>query len=268
MVPRVVRVKRRRRETRNTWTLELEPEADNPGFNPGQFNMLYAMGVGEVPISMSGDPTRNGFSHTIRVVGAVSKALAGLKRGDTLGLRGPFGSTWPLAEAKGRDVVIMAGGIGLAPLRPLLYRLFAAPKDYGRISLLYGTRSPEDVLYHRELERWRQRQHATVAITVDHATAEWTGRVGVVTTLAESGLFDADNVVAFICGPEVMIRFSVNTLMDMGVPAHAIYISMERNMKCAIGHCGHCQFGQTFICKDGPIFRFDHVREIFGLREF
>lgn len=268
MVPRIMRVKRRQEEIRDTWTLELEPEADDPGFAPGQFNMLYIMGVGEIPISMSGDPDKAGLVHTIRAVGAVSEALAGLKKNDTLGIRGPFGSDWPLSVAKGKDVVLMAGGIGLAPLRPLLYQLLAAPEDFGRIIVLYGSRSPADILFEQQLEQWRAELPIRIDVTVDHAQAGWNGNVGVVTDLVKPDLFDPNNAVAYLCGPEVMMRYSIETLMNAGLPADAIYLSMERNMKCAIGHCGHCQFGPTFICKDGPVFRYDQIRQLFGLREF
>ncbi len=267
MVPRVARVESRRGEIPNTWTLELERDASDSGFAPGQFNMLYVMGVGEVPISMSGDPAGKRLVHTVRAAGAVSEALAGLKRGDSLGVRGPFGSDWPLGAAAGKDVVVMAGGLGLAPLRPLLYRLFAEPRRYGRISLVYGSRSPADILYHRQLDRWREQRRAAIEITVDHAASGWNGHVGVVTSLLSPGLFDAGNSVAFLCGPEVMMRFSVGSLMDLGMSAQNIYVSMERNMKCAIGHCGHCQFGPAFVCRDGPVFRYDRVQNIFGMRE-
>jgi len=267
MVPAVARVKRRRQETADVWTLDLDPPEGVGTFAPGQFNMLYVLGVGEVPISMSGDPEKGRFTHTVRAVGAVSEALAGLKRGSTVGLRGPFGSAWPLQEVAGKDVIVMAGGIGLAPLKPLLYRLFANPENYGRISVLYGTRSPADVLYGRELERWRDKTGAAIEITVDHATGEWHGPVGVVTNLLSPNLFDPDNAIAFICGPEVMMRFSVSSLMDLGLPGESIHISMERNMKCAVGHCGHCQFGPTFICKDGPVFRYDRLRDLLSVRE-
>ncbi len=267
MVPRVARVRSRRRELPTTWTLELEQDAGDAGFAPGQFNMLYVMGVGEIPVSMSGDPDDGGLVHTVRAVGPVSEALAGLKRGDTLGVRGPYGSAWPLEQAAGKDVVIMAGGIGLAPLRPLLYRIFARPQDYRRIILLYGTRSPGEILYRRQLDRWRGKTGAVVDIIVDHAGPDWHGRVGVVTDLVGSGLFDAANTTAFLCGPEVMMRFCIAALMDNGLPAESVYLSMERNMKCAIGHCGHCQFGSAFICKDGPVFRYDRIRAVFGKRE-
>lgn len=268
MVPAVARVLRRRRETPDVCTLELETPAEYPGFAPGQFSMLYAPGVGEVPISMSGDPERGGVVHTIRAVGPVSRALADLGRGATLGVRGPFGNGWPLHEAAGRDVLIMAGGLGLAPLRPLLYRIFARPDAYRRITLLYGTRGPEDILFGRELARWEERTGADIRVTVDHATTQWHGPVGVVTALLAPGQFDPDNSVAYLCGPEVMMRFSIAALTELGLPGERIYVSMERNMKCAVGFCGHCQFGPHFICRDGPVFRYDHVSGLFGLREF
>lgn len=267
MLPRVTRVVRGRRETHDVRTLELETPESVPGFAPGQFSMLYAPGVGEIPVSMSGDPARGGLVHTIRAVGAVSNALAGLKRGDTLGLRGPFGSAWPVEQAVGRDVVIMAGGLGLAPLRPLLYQLFRGKRAYRRLILLYGTRSPADILFGRELARWREKAGADIRITVDHAGADWSGPVGVVTSLLQAGQFDPDSAVAYLCGPEVMMRFSIASLTDMGLPAERIYVSMERNMKCAVGLCGHCQFGLVFVCRDGPVFRYDRVQRLFGLRE-
>lgn len=267
MLPRVARVKRRRREIPDTWTLELEPDAAAPGFAPGQFNMLYLPGVGEIPVSMSGDPHAAGLVHTVRAVGAVSGALAGLRRGDRLGVRGPFGSSWPLEQAKGRDVVVVAGGIGLAPLRPLLYGLRDARGEVGRVTLLYGARSPEDVLYQNELDRWGKRANFNVQVTVDHATGDWTGPVGVVTSLMAPELFDAGNAVAYLCGPEIMMRFAVAALGDLGLQRDAMYVSLERNMKCAVGHCGHCQLGPAFVCRDGPVFRFDRVSDFFSIRE-
>jgi NAD(P)H-flavin reductase len=265
LVPALAQVRDRRAETRGVWTLDLEL----PGFGPvapGQFNMLYAMGVGEIPISVSGGSDGDSLVHTIRGVGAVSGALAGLEPGDVVGVRGPFGSSWPLHEAAGKDVIVMGGGLGLAPLRPLVRQLLAAPREYGSISLLYGARSPDDILYGEELERWREAA-AHVEITVDHTTSGWPGPVGVVTELLHPELFDPANVCAYVCGPEVMMRFSARSLMEMGVPASAIHVSMERNMKCAVGHCGHCQFGTHFVCKDGPVFRFEAVRDILGIRE-
>jgi NAD(P)H-flavin reductase len=266
------RIKRARRETRDTFTLDLEPVDGSAGlpFQPGQFNMLYVFGAGEVPISMSGDPANPGvMTHTVRAVGAVTKAMSMLKRGDTLGVRGPFGAHWPVAEAEGKDVVIVAGGIGLAPLRPVVYHVLARREKYGRIALLYGARTPRDILYQSQLEKWRRRFDLQVDVTVDNVPVgeSWRGDVGVVTKLIGSADFDPARTTAMICGPEVMMRFTVAELQTRGVSEERIFISMERNMKCAIGFCGHCQFGPTFICKDGPVFRYDRVRSWLGERE-
>lgn len=270
MVPVLYSIEGMKRETRDTFTLDLKPKNGSHGemFEPGQFNMLYVFGVGEVPISISGDrATFPALQHTTRVVGIVTKAMSQLKRGDTVGVRGPFGSHWPVAEMMGRDFVIIAGGIGLAPLRPVLYSLTKDRARYRKIVLLYGTRTPEDILFRRELERWRSKLDLDVQVTVDRAPSPWHGNVGVVTTLIGRSAFEPTNTVALVCGPEVMMRFALMELQKRGVPAEQTFLSMERNMKCAVGFCGHCQYGPTFICKDGPVFRFDKIASIFGKPE-
>ena len=272
MTPRIVRVRRKRRDLSDTFTLELEPDRIEGGaefpFAPGQFNMLTAFGVGESAVSLSGDPAApGGFVHTIRAVGPVSRALTALRPGDSLGLRGPFGTSWPVEAAVGRDVILVAGGIGLAPLRPALYRLLAGRERYGRIVLLYGARSPADILFRREIESWRRRLDIAVEVTVDHADETWHGHVGVVTTLLARVAFDPDNAVALLCGPEVMMRFAVSALGDAGLAGEAIHLSMERNMKCAVGLCGHCQFGPVFVCRDGPVFRHDRIARLLSVKE-
>ena len=268
-VPVPYRVAQVRRETRDVATLELRPTAgERPAFQPGQFNMLYAFGVGEVAISVSGDPARMGsYVHTVRNVGTVSGVIAALKEGAILGLRGPFGTPWPSQTAEGCDVVIVAGGLGLAPLRPAIYHVLARRERYGRIAILYGTRSPADILYHREIERWRRRLDVDISVTVDHADPSWHGNVGVVTKLIARSGFDPNSTIAMICGPEVMMRFAAMALNETGVSSERVYLSMERNMKCAIGLCGHCQFGPNFICKDGPVMRYDRIAEILAVRE-
>ncbi len=269
MVPRIARVHRRRRDGPDVWTLDLEPEETNgAAFTPGQFNMVTVFGIGEVPISFSGDPVEPGcLVHTVRSVGPVSAALTRLSLGEIVGLRGPFGAGWPLAETVGRDVVIVAGGLGLAPLRPALYRLFAERSRYCKIVLLYGTRSPSEILFRRELEAWRRRLDIDIEVTVDHAVGDWHGQVGVVTSLIPRAAFDPLHAIALVCGPEVMMRFTIAALRDARVAEDAIYLSMERNMKCAIGFCGHCQFGSVFVCRDGPVFRYDRVRSLLGIKE-
>ncbi|MGP0093319.1 MAG: FAD/NAD(P)-binding protein [Xanthobacteraceae bacterium] len=268
-VPLPYRVHRARRELADISTLELVPLAGEvPSFLPGQFNMLYAFGIGEVAISMSGDPARPGaFVHTVRDVGAVSGAIARLGSGSVVGLRGPYGTAWPAAAAEGNDVVIVAGGLGLAPLRPAIYQVLAHRERYGRVVVLYGTRSATDILYRHELERWRRRLDVDVSVTVDHADAHWRGNVGVVPKLIARAGFDPHNTVAMVCGPEVMMRFTAIALHAAGLALDRIYLSMERNMKCAIGLCGHCQFGPDFICKDGPVMRYDRIADILAVRE-
>jgi NAD(P)H-flavin reductase len=269
MAPVPYAVRRVSRDTHDTVSLEL---ASNGGavFAPGQFNMLYMFGLGEVPISISGDPgEQSTCTHTVRAVGAVTRALCALRRGGIVGVRGPFGSAWPLDEAAERDVVIMAGGIGLAPLRPALYHLLAHRARYGRVVVLYGARTPGDLLYTRLLERWRGRFDAQIEVTVDAAPpGQWRGHVGVAGSLLPRAEFDAPRAVAFVCGPEVMMRFAIADLRHRGLTPEQIYLSMERNMRCAIGFCGHCQLGPAFVCKDGPVFRYDRLMPFLGVREF
>ncbi len=265
-VPIVARVRARRRETHDTWTLSID--AGRFAFEPGQFNMLYAYGIGEIPVSLSGDPGVPGpLVHTVRAVGSASQAITQLKPGDPIGLRGPFGTAWPVGECAGSDVIVIAGGLGLAPLRPAIYRLLAERDRYGQLAVLYGTRSPPDILFRREVEGWRRRLDATVEVTVDHADAGWHGHVGVVTKLIERAAFDPDHTVALVCGPEIMMRFAASALQTAGIAPERIHLSMERNMKCAIGQCGHCQFGPTLICRDGAVMRYDRVRPLLTVRE-
>jgi NAD(P)H-flavin reductase len=264
MVPESYRVRRVTKETADTFTLELRPVEDHRilPFEAGQFNMLYVFGVGEIPISISGDPAHPELLvHTIRAVGTVTNVMSTLKAGDVIGVRGPFGTAWPVKAARGHDVVLVAGGIGLAPLRPALYQILSRREDYGNIVLLYGTRSPEDILFRRELEQLRSRFDLEVHVTVDYAGTRWYGNVGVVTKLIPKAPFEAADTLAMVCGPEVMMRFTAVELQKRGVSQEKIYVSMERNMKCAIGFCGHCQFGPMFICRDGPVFTYRHVAE-------
>jgi len=270
MIPDLYIIKRKIKETYDTFTLELEPEGGNIEFtySPGQFNMLYMFGFGEVPISLCGNPDESKtLKHTIRTVGAITKGLQRLKKGDTIGVRGPFGNYWPLENATGNDIILVAGGIGLAPLRPAIYRLISLREKYGKIVILYGTRTPDDLLYKRELENWRKHFDIEVKITVDKAINGWSGNVGVVTTLIPKIKFDPYHTTAMICGPEIMMRFTIKELHNFHVSDEDIFISMERNMKCGLGLCGHCQFGPFFVCKDGPVFRYDRIKEIFGKQE-
>ncbi len=270
MLPQPYRVQHVRHEIPDTFTLELEPAAggDVPPFATGQFNMLYVFGVGEIPISISGDPARRKpLVHTTRAVGTVSRAMRALKPDDVIGVRGPFGSHWPIERAEKKDIVIAAGGIGLAPLRSVMYHVISQREKYNKAVLLYGARTPADILYRRELQHWRTHFDLDVYVTVDRATGSWRGSVGVVTQLIPRAPFDPRNTVAMVCGPEIMMRFTAAELEKRGVATENIFVSMERNMKCAVGFCGHCQYGPHFICKDGPVFQYSQIQGLLTKRE-
>lgn len=247
-----------------TWTLEAEDGAPFH-FQPGQFNMVNLWGVGEVPISISGDAESGVLVHTTRAVGGVTRALQKCLPGDRIGIRGPFGSAWPVDAARGGDLLIVAGGIGLAPLRPVVYHALRHRAEYRRVCLLYGTRTPLDILYRDELERWEREGDIDVLVTVDRAAGGWRGHVGVVTRLLDAIAFDPATAVAVSCGPEIMMHFTALGLQKQGVGADRIWLSMERNMKCAIGHCGHCQWGPFFVCRDGPVFRLDRIQALLNI---
>lgn len=233
---------------------------------PGQFNMLYLYGIGEVPISYSVLPDRRGiFKHTIRRVGTVTRVLVQLKAGDMVGARGPYGSGWPYERAIKKDVLMVAGGLGLAPIRPLIHLAIYHRKKFNNVTLLYGARNPSSLLYYDEFELWRKK--IDVRVTVDKRDGTWKGNVGVVTTLFKGLELDPTKTVAFICGPEIMMRFTVLELIKKRVPDDDIFLSFERNMKCGIGFCGHCQMGPYFVCRDGPVFSYSEVKPYFGRGE-
>jgi anaerobic sulfite reductase subunit B len=264
--PAPFRVADRARDTHDTWTVRLEPvDGEALHTRPGQFAMLYAFGVGEVPISVSGN-TAGPLVHTIRTVGAVTRAICA-RETSTVGVRGPFGNTWPLEAAAGGDLLVIAGGIGLAPLRPVVYELLRRRDAWRDVALIYGTRTPRDLLYGRELQRWHDAADMQVEVTVDTADGSWPGRVGVAPKLIASARFEPARTSAFVCGPEIMMRFTAKELLSRGVSADRIYVSMERNMQCGLGHCGHCQLGPTLICRDGPIYRYDELEPLLSMRE-
>jgi NAD(P)H-flavin reductase len=269
MQPVKARIVDRKQETADTFTFELElANASDFSFEPGQFNMLYAFGTGEVPISISGAPgTSPRIVHTIRDVGAVTSVLHDLGVGDEIGLRGPFGTHWPIEDCKGKDIVIAAGGIGLAPIRPVIRHVMANRSDYGRFIILYGARTPDDILFSHELGEWKSNLDVEVWVTVDRADRSWRGNVGVITTLVTGAGFDPEKVAAFVCGPEIMMHYVILSMNRLGVSNNQIHVSMERNMQCAIGRCGHCQWGPEFICKDGPVYRFDGIEHLFNIRQ-
>jgi NAD(P)H-flavin reductase len=268
-IPVPYQVVRRESETADTATVALRPVgAVLPPFRPGQFAMLYAFGVGEIPVSVSGiTPTDQGLAHTVRAVGAVSSALHGLRPGSTVGVRGPFGTDWGLPSAQGRDLLIVAGGIGLAPLRPVAADALAEPDRYGQVNVLIGARTPDDLLYRAEIGHWSAAPTAHVSVTVDRPDDRWTGEVGMVTTLLDRVRFHPPDSAAFVCGPEPMIRVTARELVRRGVPAERIRVSLERNMRCATGHCGHCQLGTVLLCRDGPILGWDRAEPLLAARE-
>lgn len=260
--PRVLEVLARRRETRDTVSLDLAGGGEEHA--PGRFNMLYAFPAGEVPISVSaaGGGT---ITHTIRDVGLATGALTRLRPGERVGVRGPFGRGWPLPSLRGADVVVVAGGLGLAPLRPAVHELLRDRARYGRVSLLVGARTPADLLFHRELESWRARFDLDVEVTVDAAGPAWRGDVGVVTTLFGRLGVDPGEAAALVCGPEVMMRFAVAGLVQRGFDPARIWLSLERNMQCGAGVCGHCQLGPYLICRDGPVLSFAELQPWLGI---
>ena len=258
----------RARETADTWTLSLEPAGgEAPAVAPGQFMMVYAFGVGEVPISVSGQPNRPGsVVLTVRSVGAVTRAVCASAPGAVLGLRGPYGNSWPIERAAGGDVLVVAGGIGLAPLRPVLLHALDHRDEYGTVTLLYGARTPADLLYTAQLDGW-QGGAVGVDVTVDAAGAGWQGRVGVVTKLVAGADVRPGVTTAFVCGPEIMMHFTLEALLARGVPPERIHVSMERQMECGVGLCGHCQLGPTLICRDGPVYSYAELERWLEVRE-
>jgi NAD(P)H-flavin reductase len=237
-------------------------------FRPGQFNMLYVPGYGEAAISISSDPLyRDSFGHTIRFVGNVTRAISRLKIGDKVGVRGPFGTCWPIESMEGNDIIIAAGGIGLPPLRPAIYHILRNRSKYGHVHLLYGARTPGDLLYTGEFDEWRKAD-IQVQVTVDRADETWQGQVGVVPMLFYRFRIDPNRSSVLTCGPEVMIRFVVFEALARRLPTDQIFVSLERNMKCGQGFCGHCQLGPFFICKDGPVFPYTALEPYFSVEDF
>lgn len=267
MPAEIVRIEQEVPEVR-TYYIALTNRDDAAGYSirSGQFNMLYLPGIGEAAISASGDVRFNTpLIHTVRAVGNVTQSLARLGQSATLGIRGPFGSHWPTMQCQGRDLILVAGGIGLAPLRPVIYEVVANRGLFGNVWLLMGARSPEDLLYHNEYDVWRSKGIQVLA-TVDQARSDWTGNVGFVTPLLDKlDLPDPSSATLMTCGPEVMMRFAAQGAIAKGVTVDHIWVTLERNMKCAFGHCGHCQFGPHFVCKDGPVLRYDRVAGLMGV---
>jgi NAD(P)H-flavin reductase len=270
MVPTRYEVVSRHQETADSVTLALTPvDAPIADPTPGQFTMLYTFGVGEIPISVSGCPQREGaLLHTIRGVGATSRALCALEPGAVVGVRGPFGVGWDVSAAEGSDVLIVAGGIGLAPLRPVIREVLTHRDRFGRVAILIGARTPGELLYTEQIAQWRSVPDVHVDVTVDAATRGWSGNVGLITMLLDPLPVTATAASVFLCGPEVMIRVTSRNLVDAGTDPDRIFVSLERNMHCAIRQCGHCQLGPLFVCADGPVVTWTAAGPLLAVRRW
>jgi NAD(P)H-flavin reductase len=265
----VVELQREIDKTGTLWLRFKDPASQKAyTFQPGQFNMLYLPGYGEAAISICSDnEKRDTIGHTVRFVGNVTGGISRLKAGDQVGLRGPFGTHWPVEQLEGKDILLASGGIGLPPLRPVIYHIIRNRSKYGKVILLYGARSPGDLLYTAQFEEWRKAD-IDVQVTVDRADETWKGLVGVVPLLFYNFRLDQTKTVVMTCGPEIMIRFVVFEALARRIPADKIFVSLERNMKCGQGFCGHCQLGPYFICKDGPVFPYSALESYFSVEEF
>jgi len=265
-VPDKAVVEKIKTQTHDTKTFTIRPaNGEKFDFKPGQFNMVSLLGYGEAPISISSSPyNRETFDHTIRFVGSLTHTIENYQDGSIVGIRGPFGNAWPTEEAKGKNVLFVAGGIGLAPLRPFIMQMFHDRDSYKKIQILYGARGTGEMLFTDEFEEWKKHPGTELHLTVDKLEEgeKWDHNVGVVTVLYEVAKLDPANTIAVICGPEIMMRFACRGLLKKGFYAPQIYLSMERRMKCGVGKCGHCQLGSKFVCKDGPVFRYDEAREL------
>lgn len=272
MVPQPAKVIEKRQEARQIYTFRLrfsdERMCRSFRFQPGQFNMVYAHGIGEIPISIVSDPVDpDVLDHTIRAVGKVSEAMVRLQEGDVVGLRGPYGSSWPLEQAQGKDVVIVTGGLGCAPAVSVINYIIRRREFYGALKILHGIKTPKDLLYRERFRAWRKCPDTEVYLTVDQPDRHWKYHVGVVTNLFSQIRINGKNCVVMMCGPEIMMRYAIRDLLSQGIPADRIYVSLERNMKCAVGFCGHCQYGPHFVCKDGPIFCYGSIQDWFWKKE-
>jgi NAD(P)H-flavin reductase len=272
---RVAKVRKVVAETPDTstyWLSFVDPrDRARYRFEPGQFNMVYVFGAGEVPISISSDPgSPLRLGHTVRATGRVTNLFPMLRPGDEVALRGPFGRPWPVGEARGSDLLIVAGGLGLAPLRPVIYDAFRHRRSFRRVMVLVGARSPEHLLYRDQLDAWSQwmkSRGVEVLLTVDTPDDAWPYGVGVASTLFEKARLDVHRTTAFVCGPEIMMKFSALDLVALGLPESRLFVSMERNMQCGVRQCGHCQFGPAFVCSDGPVFRWDEIEGLLEVAE-
>jgi sulfhydrogenase subunit gamma (sulfur reductase) len=262
------RITSRRTETAGIYTFALkflDPHLRrNYRFAAGQFNMLYAFGVGEVPISIVSDPSQPlVLEHTIRIAGRVTRVMGHWKVGDVIGVRGPYGNGWPVEKARGRDIIIITGGVGCAPVVGLINYIFRRREEFGELHILHGVKTPNDLLYRDRFDEWRRAPRTKVYLTTDRPDKSWHYRIGVVTELFDE-LAAPPSAIVMMCGPEVMMRLAAHSLLKKGIGDDSIYLSLERRMECAVGRCGHCQYREHFACKDGPVFSYKTLRNLFG----
>jgi NAD(P)H-flavin reductase len=271
--PHAATVMSRTQESPSIFTLRLRLsdaalQADYR-FAPGQFNMLYLMGVGEVPISIMSDPAdRDGIGHTIRAAGRVTQGLARLQAGDQVGLRGPFGRGWPLQEIGGRDVVLVLGGLGCAPAVSVIHYILNRRERFGKLVIIQGVKHAEDLIWREQYDRWAALPNTQVLVAASHGAALWPWHVGRVTEVFGLAQFNPARAAAMMCGPEGMMQAAAENLLQRGLPESRLYLSMERNMQCAVGRCGHCQLGGSFVCRDGPVFGWGQVKDLLAHRGF
>lgn len=271
IIPQSAEILHRTQESEDIFTLHLRlKDSDAQSaycFQPGQFNMLYLHGVGEIPISIDSDPDeQDHISHTIRAVGRVSKAMKQLHKGDQIGLRGPYGRGWPLDEAKGKDILIATGGLGCAPVVAVINYVTRRRDQYGRLVIMQGVKHSADLLWRDCYEGWAKQPNTQVLLAADVAGSNWPFATGRISALLDQAKYDINNTTVMMCGPEGMMIGTTKDLEQRGVPDSSIWLSMERNMKCAVGHCGHCQFGKDFVCKDGPVFCYADIKDRLAVR--
>lgn len=253
---------RRLTELETLYTVAL-PDGRELGHQPGQFVELSIFGVGEAPFSISSSPTRRGvFELGIRKVGMLTEVLAGLEAGQKVGIRGPFGHGIDVEKFKGRDVLIVAGGIGLVPMRSMINYVIDNPEDFGTLHIVYGSRSDKELLFTDELRQWAENPRINYQVTVDNGSPEWQGNTGVITTLIPGLDLDLENTVCCVCGPPIMYRFALMALKSRGLPEKNIYMSLERRMKCGVGKCGHCQINHSYVCQDGPVYSYPDIKSL------
>jgi NAD(P)H-flavin reductase len=273
LLPRGAVVRERIQESPTICTLRLAFDESDPAepfvFVPGQFNMVYLDRAGEVALSIVSDPLdAHGFDHIVRRVGRVTDGLDRLRAGDRVGIRGPFGRGWPLAAARGRDVILLTGGLGCAPVISVIRYVLRRREQYGHLTILQGVRHADDLVWRAQYEAWADAPDTQVLLAADVASRDWPWTEGPVVDLLDQVVFDTRRTTALLCGPEMMMVAAIAVLRGRGLPDDQIWVSLERNMHCGIGRCGHCQIGQKYVCTDGPVFSYAEIADLLGVRGF